>query len=49
MDEFKGNSGGHKYNSIVVDPKTERCSIFFPTNMRMIYLNISHTFSPTQR
>ena len=21
LDEFKGNSGGHKYNSIVVDPK----------------------------
>ena len=23
LDEFKGNSGGHKYNSIIVDPKNK--------------------------
>lgn len=30
LDEFKGNSGGHKYNSIIVDPQERRVLDILP-------------------
>ena len=30
LDEFKGNSGGHKYNSIVVDPQSKKILDILP-------------------
>ena len=30
LDEFKGNSGGHKYNSIIVDPKKKKVLDILP-------------------
>ena len=30
LDEFKGNSGGHKYNSIIVDPKEKKVLDILP-------------------
>ncbi len=30
LDEFKGNSGGHRYNSIIVDPKEKKIMDILP-------------------
>ena len=30
LDEFKGNSGGHRYNSIIVDPKEQKVLDILP-------------------
>ncbi len=44
LDEFKGNSGGHRYNSIVVDPKEKKILDILPNRYRS--LGLIHFSSP---
>ncbi|MEI3141222.1 MAG: transposase family protein [Lawsonibacter sp.] len=46
IDEFKGNSGGEKYNSIIVDAENTKWSRFYQIALRTILSNISHNSHP---